>query len=101
LINPAATAREVNLDAINLEIHHFPSGEAHQLHNEGYAVSLYIPTAETERLKVYGLDIEAQVAVWAREGLVDEILSDDVEQVVRIIQRACDYVESETHQVCS
>lgn len=34
-INPAALAREANVDAANIEIQHFPSGEAYQLHEEG------------------------------------------------------------------
>ncbi|KAL7952154.1 PLC-like phosphodiesterase [Trichoderma compactum] len=54
LIEPAALAREANLDAMNIEIQHFPSGEAHQLHNGGFAVFLFIPRPKVlELLKVY------------------------------------------------
>ena len=85
LIDPAAIAREANVDAINLEIQHFPSGEAHQLQDAGFAVFLHVPRPERlEQLKAYGVDVEAQVAQWVREGQLDQIISDDVAQMVRI-----------------
>lgn len=85
LIDPAAIAREANVDAINLEIQHFPSGEAHQLHDAGFAVFLHVPRPERlERLKSYGVDVEAQAVQWVREGQLDQIISDDVAQMVRI-----------------
>ncbi|KAH8809430.1 agrocinopine phosphodiesterase [Xylogone sp. PMI_703] len=89
LINPAAMAREANVDAVNLEIQHFPSGEAYQLHNEGFAVFLHVPSPEMlGNLKSYGADVEAQVVEWVREGLLDQVISDDVAQVVRILHEA-------------
>lgn len=89
LINPAAIAREANMDALNLEIQHFPSGEAYQLHEEGFAVFLHVPPpARLERLKTYGVDIEAMAVKWVREGLLDQVISDDVTQVVRIMSEA-------------
>jgi glycerophosphoryl diester phosphodiesterase len=89
LIDPAAVAREANVDAINLEIQHFPSGEAYQLHDQGFAVFLHVPRPEKlEKLKSYGVDIEAQVINWVREGLLDQIISDDVAQMARIIDEA-------------
>ncbi|RFU23775.1 hypothetical protein B7463_g12563, partial [Scytalidium lignicola] len=82
LINPAAVAREANVDAVNLEIQHFPSGEARQLHEEGFAVFLHVPSPERlGNLKSYGVDVEAQVVGWVREGLLDQVISDDVAQV--------------------
>ncbi|RDW75394.1 hypothetical protein BP6252_06536 [Coleophoma cylindrospora] len=87
LIDPAVVAREANVDAINLEIQHFPSGEAHQLHQAGIAAFLLLPPPERLReLKTYGVDVEAQVINWVREGLLDQILSDDVAQVARIME---------------
>lgn len=88
-IDPAAVAREANLDAINLEIQHFPDGEAYQLRKEGLAVFLILPRPERlELLKSYGLDLEAQVINAIRQGLLDQLISDDVGQVVRIIDKA-------------
>lgn len=89
LIDPAAAAREANVDAVNIELQHFPSGEAHQLRKEGFAVSLYIPASETEKIEAYGVEVETQVVGWVREGLLDQLLSDDVSQVVRILNKAC------------
>ncbi|RMJ08501.1 hypothetical protein CDV36_011874 [Fusarium kuroshium] len=89
LIDPAAVARQANVDAVNLEIQHFPSGEARQLHDGGFAVFLHVPRPERlESLKKYGVDIEAQAVGWVREGLLDQVISDDVEQVVRIMNEA-------------
>jgi glycerophosphoryl diester phosphodiesterase len=89
LINPAAVARQANVDAVNLEIQHFPSGEAYQLHEEGFAVFLHVPRPERlEKLKSYGVDVEARVVDWVREGLLDQIISDDVAQVARIMNEA-------------
>jgi glycerophosphoryl diester phosphodiesterase len=89
LIDPAALAREANVDAINLEIQHFPSGEAQQLHKEGFAVFLHVPRPEPlEKLKSYGVDVEAQVVNWIREGQMDQIICDDVAHVTRIMKVA-------------
>lgn len=89
LIDPAAIAREANVDAINLEIQHFPSGEAHQLHDAGFAVFLHVPRPERlEKLKSYGVDVEAQAVRWVREGQLDQIISDDVAQMARIRNEA-------------
>jgi glycerophosphoryl diester phosphodiesterase len=91
LIDPAALAREANIDAINLEIQHFPSGESYQLHDGGFAVFLHVPRPERlEKLKAYGVDIEATVVQWVREGQLDHIISDDVAQMVRIRTEARD-----------
>lgn len=91
LIDPAAVARAGSVDAINLEIQHFPSGEAIQLHDAGFAVFLHVPHPERlEPLKRYGVDIEAQVAAWVRDGQLDHIISDDVAQMVRIRDAAHD-----------
>jgi glycerophosphoryl diester phosphodiesterase len=91
LIDPAALAREANVDAINIEIQHFASGESHQLHDGGFAVFLHVPRPERlEKLKAYGVDVEAQVVQWVREGQLDHIISDDVAQMVRIRNEARD-----------
>ena len=88
-IDPAALAREANLDAINIEIQHFPSGESQQLHESGVAVFLLVPPPERlEKLKGYGVDVEAWVVEWIREGRLDQIISDDVSQMVRLRDRA-------------
>ncbi|EME85392.1 uncharacterized protein MYCFIDRAFT_83466 [Pseudocercospora fijiensis CIRAD86] len=88
-IDPAALAKEAELDAMNLEIQHFPSGEAHQLHAAGFAVFLHVPRPEKLRdLKSYGEDVEARVVEWIGEGLLDHIISDDVDQMVRIVRAA-------------
>lgn len=89
LIDPAALAREANVDAINLEIQHFPSGEAEQLHKEGFAVFLHVPRPEPlAKLKSYGVDVEAQVINWIREGQMDQIICDDVAHVTRLMKVA-------------
>ena len=89
LIDPAGLAREANLDAINLEIYHFPSGEAHQLHDGGVAAFLHVPRPERlKNLKEYGVDVEADVVRWIREGQLDQLISDDVAQVARLRDEA-------------
>ncbi|OPB36140.1 phosphodiesterase [Trichoderma guizhouense] len=88
-IDPAALAREANLDAMNIEIQHFPSGEAHELHKGGFAVFLFIPRPEVlELLKVYGRDMEAEIVEWILQGQLDQIICDDVSQMVRIRDKA-------------
>jgi glycerophosphoryl diester phosphodiesterase len=89
LIDPAAIAREANLDAINLEIQQFPSGEALQLHEAGFAAFLHVPQPSIlEPMKAYGIDVEAQVVQWVRDGRLDQIISNDVAQMVRIRDEA-------------
>lgn len=89
LIDPAAIAREANLDAINIEIYHFPSGEARQLHEGGFATFLHVPRPEKlQTLKTYGVDVEAKVVQWIREGQLDQIISDDVAQAARLKDEA-------------
>jgi glycerophosphoryl diester phosphodiesterase len=91
LIDPGAIAKEANVDAINLEIYHFPSGEAHQLHEAGIAAFLHVPApSRLERLKGYGVDIEADVVGWIRDGQLDQLISNDVAQVARLRDRAND-----------
>lgn len=94
MIDPAALAREANLDAVNVEINHFPSGEGFQLHKEGFAVFTLVPRSEyLEKLKSYGMDLEAQVIEWIRNGQLDQIISDDVSLVVRIKNKALESLE--------
>lgn len=89
LIDPAAVARQANVDAINIEIHHFPSGEARQLHDAGIAAFLHIPApSRLKNLKAYGVDIEAEAVRWIREGQLDQLISNDVSQVARLRNEA-------------
>lgn len=89
LIDPAAVAREARLDAINLEIDHFASGEALQLHEAGIAAFLHVPApARLEALKRYGYDVESQVRDWIRDDWLDQIISNDVAQVARLKREA-------------
>ncbi|WP_421358933.1 MULTISPECIES: glycerophosphodiester phosphodiesterase [Agrobacterium] len=89
LIDPAAIAHEANVDAINLEIHHFPSGEAMQLHDGGIATFLHVPPpSKLKSLMTYGVDIEADVVRWIRDGQLDQLISNDVSQVVRLKDEA-------------
>lgn len=89
LIDPAALAKEANVDAINLEIYHFPSGEARQLHDGGIATFLHVPPpSRLKSLKEYGVDIEAQVVGWIKDGQLDQLISNDVEQVTRLWKQA-------------
>ncbi|MDO1582836.1 glycerophosphodiester phosphodiesterase [Rhizobium oryzicola] len=88
MIDPAAIARQADLDAMNIELYHFASGEPRQLHNEGIAVFTYLPTGYAEKLMQYGTDIEAQIVEWVREGQLDQLLGDDVAQVTRLRDRA-------------
>lgn len=91
LIDPAALAREANLDAINIEIYHFPRGEARQLHDGGIAAFLHVPRPERlQALKRSGIDVEADVVGWIREGQLDQLISDDVAQVARLRDAARD-----------
>lgn len=89
LIDPAAIAIEANVDAINLEIYHFPSGEAIQLHEAGIAAFLHVPPpSKLAPLKQYGTDIEADVIKWIRDGQLDQLISNDVAQVKRLKDQA-------------
>lgn len=88
LIDPAAIARQANLDAINVEIYHFASGEARQLHDEGFAAFTYLPANHHEKLIKYGVDVEAQVVQWIREGQLDQLMGDDVAQMARLRDQA-------------
>lgn len=88
LIDPAAIARQANLDAMNIEVYHFASGEPRLLHDEGFAVCTYLPAGYHEKLMRYGTDIEAQVIQWVREGQLDQLLGDDVAQVTRLRDQA-------------
>lgn len=61
LIDPAAIARQADLDAMNIEIYHFASGEARQLRDKGFAAFCYLPAGHHEKLMQYGINVEAQV----------------------------------------
>jgi glycerophosphoryl diester phosphodiesterase len=92
LIDPAAIAREANVDAINLEIQHFPSGEAIQLHEAGIAAFLYVPDPVIlDPLKSYGMDLLAHVVQWVREGQLDQILCNDVALMASVRREALGY----------
>jgi len=89
LIDPAALAREANMDAINLEIQHFARGEALQLKEAGFAAFLHVPRPEKlQKLVEYGVDLRAQIVQWVREGWMDQILCDDVASVADIRKEA-------------
>ncbi|MBY5839844.1 phosphodiesterase [Rhizobium leguminosarum] len=88
LIDPAALARQANLDAMNIEVYHFASGEARQLHDEGFAVFTYLPGGHHEKMMKYGVDVEAQIVQWVREGQLDQLMGDDVAQMARLRERA-------------
>lgn len=89
LVDPVASAREAGLDAVNIELKHFPSGEAEGLHKEGFAVFLAVlPDESLDTLQRYGWDFETQVVEWVRQGLCDQIISNDVGEMVQIRDRA-------------
>ena len=89
LIDPVGPARDAGVDAINLEIMNFPSGEALKLHEAGYAVFLHVPRESICNMyKEYGMDIEKLVVNWVREGQLDQVISDDAALVKRIWERA-------------
>jgi glycerophosphoryl diester phosphodiesterase len=89
LIDPAALARQANLDAMSIEIDRFARGEVRQLHDEGFAAFLYLPGSYHQDLQDRAVDIEVQIVQWIREGQLDQLLGDDVAQVVRIKNQAC------------
>lgn len=92
LINPVAFAREANVDAVSLEIQHFPSGEAKELHEADIAAFLYIPHPTIVKpLKAYGIDLAAQAVEWVREGQLDQIISDDVALMAQVKEEAFGY----------
>ncbi|EMC90878.1 hypothetical protein BAUCODRAFT_39885 [Baudoinia panamericana UAMH 10762] len=83
LIDTVRVAREARVDAVNIEIDHFPQhhaqGEVQMLHDAGFAVFLYVPPpAKLEKLKAYGEDIQERVTEWVRHGQLDQIISNDV-----------------------
>lgn len=86
LLDPAWIAREANLDAINIEIQHFPSGEALELHKAGFAAFLYVPRPEKiALLAAYGRDLEKQVLGWVEDGRIDQLCGDDVGWLARLV----------------
>ncbi|KIX99547.1 uncharacterized protein Z520_05123 [Fonsecaea multimorphosa CBS 102226] len=89
LIDSAAVARQANLDAFNIELQHFPSGEARQLRDAGFAVFLAVlPIESLDNLKAYGRDVQSEVVDWIRQGLIDQIVSNDVEEMLMIKNKA-------------
>ncbi|UZX45582.1 agrocinopine phosphodiesterase (plasmid) [Agrobacterium sp. 13-2099-1-2] len=88
LIDPAAIARQADLDAMNIEIYHFASGEARQLRDKGFAAFCYLPAGHHEKLMQYGINVEAQVIQGIRDGELDQFLGDDVAQVARLKEEA-------------
>ncbi|KAJ9431832.1 glycerophosphodiester phosphodiesterase family protein [Erwinia billingiae] len=84
LIAPVTFAREANVDAVSLETPHFPQGEARLLHEAGIAANLYIPQENITALLEYGVDVRAQIGEWVREGLLDQIMCNDVALVAAI-----------------
>ncbi|TCU20596.1 glycerophosphodiester phosphodiesterase [Rhizobium sullae] len=88
LIDPSALARQAHLDAMNIEVYHFASGEARQLHDEGFAVFTHLPGGYHEKMMKYGVDVEAQIVQWVREGQLDQLMGDDVAQMARLRERA-------------
>jgi glycerophosphoryl diester phosphodiesterase len=42
------------------------------------------PPSRLKALKDYGVDIEADVIQWIREGQLDQLISNDVAQVARL-----------------
>jgi len=88
LIDPASLARQADLDAMNIEVYHFASGEARQLHEEGFAAFCYLPAGHHEKLMTYGVDVESQLVQWVREGQLDQLLGDDVAQIARLRDQA-------------
>jgi glycerophosphoryl diester phosphodiesterase len=86
LLDPAGTARAAMLDAINIEIQHFPSGEALELHEAGFAAFLYVPRPDKiALLAAYGRDLEAEVLHWVEDGRIDQLCGDDVGWLARLV----------------
>ena len=73
---------------MNIEIYHFASGEVRQLDDEGFAVFTYQPAGSHEKMIAYGVDVEAQIVQWVREGPLDQRMGDDVAQMARLRERA-------------
>lgn len=89
-IDPAGIAREARLDAMNIEIDHFASGEAKQLHEAGFAAFLTVPRpAQIAVLAEYGFDLEAQILHWIESGLIDQLCGDDAGWIARLIGDIC------------
>lgn len=88
MIDPARIAKEANLDAINIEIQHFASGEALQLKEAGIAAFLHVPPQKLDPVLNYGADARADLVRWIKEGWMDQILSDDVALIKDIMDEA-------------
>ncbi|MCF5030114.1 glycerophosphodiester phosphodiesterase [Pseudomonas syringae] len=89
MIDPAALAKQANLDAMNIEFPHFASGEALQLKEAGIAAFMYLPKPELLKpLRAYGWDVRTEVVRWVRDGWMDQLLCDDVELVAAIKDEA-------------
>ncbi|MFB9948977.1 glycerophosphodiester phosphodiesterase [Rhizobium puerariae] len=86
LINPVAAAREALLDAYNIEIQHFASGEAQELHEEGIAAFLTVPRPDKIALNAtYGDDLEPRLLAWIAEGRMDQLCCDDAGFLARLV----------------
>jgi glycerophosphoryl diester phosphodiesterase len=89
LMDPVANAQAAQLDAVNIELKHFASGECAQLHEAAFAVFLAVlPDAMLDDLKAYGWDVESEVVEWVRRGYCDQIVSNDVAEMIRIRDKA-------------
>lgn len=86
LIDPVAVAREAQLDAYNIEIQHFASGEAKQLHAEGIAAFLTVPRPDKVALNAtYGENLEPRLLGWIAEGQMDQLCCDDAGFMARLV----------------
>lgn len=86
LIDPVAVAREAQLDAYNIEIQHFASGEAKQLHEAGIAAFLTVPRPDKVALNAtYGDNLEPRLLGWIAERQMDQLCCDDAGFMARLI----------------
>lgn len=71
-----------------LQVRTAPARQGHELPFEGFAVFTYLPGGRHEEMMKYGVDVEAQIVQWVREGQLDQLMGDDVAQMARIRDRA-------------
>jgi glycerophosphoryl diester phosphodiesterase len=86
-VDPVAMARRAEAASVAIEWDMFHSDDAQALHQAGIAVRVTIPrSSHVKALRTYGVDVMQEVLSAVREGVVDILAGDDVEQVAALVK---------------
>ena len=86
-VDPVALAQRAQATSVAIEWDMFHPDDAIALHRAGFAVRVTIPKpARIEALRTYGVDVLEEVRSAVKEGLIDILAGDDVEQLSSLIR---------------